>query len=73
MSDRGLELGYEITVRNHKRETVNVTVNERIFGDWFIIDENINGEKLDASTQQYNFDVKRKGSRTFSYTARITY
>ena len=48
-------------------------VQERLFGDWIISDENIQGDRLDATTQEYKFDVEAKGSKTIKYTSRITF
>ena len=73
IGDRGVEVGYEITVRNQKREKVTAIVQERIFGDWIISDENVQGDKLDATTQEYKFDVEAKGFKTIKYTSRITF
>ena len=73
MGDRGVEVSYEITVRNQKREKVTAIVQERIFGDWIISDENVQGDKLDATTQEYKFDVEAKGLKTIKYTSRITF
>jgi hypothetical protein len=73
IGDRGVEVSYEITVRNQKREKVTAIVQERIFGDWIISDENIQGDKLDATTQEYEVDVEAKGFRTIKYTSRITF
>jgi len=73
IGDRGVEVSYEITVRNQKREQVTAIVQERLFGDWIISDENIQGDRLDATTQEYKFDVEAKGSKTIKYTSRITF
>jgi len=73
LGDRGVEVSYEITVRNQKHEQVRATVQEQMFGDWIISDENMKGKRLNASTLEYQFDVKAKGSKTIKYTARITY
>ena len=73
IGDRGVEVSYEITVRNQKREKVTAIVQERIFGDWIISDENVQGDKLDATTQEYKFDVEAKGFKTIKYTSRITF
>jgi hypothetical protein len=34
LGERVIEIGYEISLRNQKSETVQVTLNERMFGDW---------------------------------------
>lgn len=73
IGDRGVEVSYEITVRNQKREKVTAIVQERIFGDWIISGENIRGERLNATTQEYKFSVEAKGFKTIKYTSRITF
>jgi len=73
IGDRGVELAYEVTVRNHKPGNATVTLDERLFGDWFISDESRKGEKIDSSTQRYTMNVPGKGSQTLSYTVRVNY
>ncbi len=73
IGDKGIEVSYEITVRNQKRENVSAIVQERMFGDWIISGENLKGVRLDAATYEFKFDVKAKSARTIKYTARMTY
>jgi hypothetical protein len=73
IGDRGVELSYQVTVRNHKKEKATVTINEKLFGDWVISSESVKGEKIDVSIQQYKFTIEGGGTQSFDYTARITY
>jgi hypothetical protein len=73
IGDRGVELSYQVTVRNHKKEKAMVTINEKLFGDWVISSESVKGEKIDVSIQQYKFSIEGGGTQSLDYTARITY
>ena len=73
LGERAIEMTTEVTVRNRKPESVAVTVNEKLFGDWEVTQESLKGEKTDSVTQAYQLQVEAGGEATFVYTARISY
>jgi hypothetical protein len=73
LGERAIEMTIEVTVRNRKPESVAVTVNEKLFGDWEVTQESLKGEKTDSVTQAYQLQVEAGGEATFVYTARISY
>jgi hypothetical protein len=71
-SENSLEEEYEITLRNHKDEKVEVRVVEHLFrwSDWKIIESNQDHEEMDSSTIEFRVDVPADGERTIRYTVR---
>lgn len=71
-SENSLEEEYEITLRNHKDEKIEVRVVEHLFrwSDWKIIESNHDHEELDSSTIEFRVDVPADGERTIRYTVR---
>lgn len=67
-----LEESYEITLRNHKDEDVDVRVVEHMFrwSEWNIIEENYEHEKLDAQTIEFQVPVEANGETVVTYTVR---
>jgi len=69
--DNALEVGYEITLRNHKDRKVTMVLRERLFGDWTIVTESDPGTTADSATREYRVVLDPDAERTVSYTARI--
>jgi len=67
-----VEESYEITLRNHKEEDVQVRVMERLFrwSDWDVIEESAPHTKLDSETVEWRLDVPAGGEATVTYTVR---
>ncbi len=65
------EYAYQITVRNHKKEAVNVVVNEPIGGDWEMLSANQKWEKSAAFAARFNVPVAADGSTTLNYRVRV--
>lgn len=63
----------EITIKNHKSESVDVIVVEHLFGDWDIITTSDSYTKKDSRTIEYRISVPADGSKTVSYTLEYTY
>lgn len=71
-SQKSLEETYEITLRNHKDEAVEVRVVEHLFrwSDWRIRDESDAFTELDSSTIEFRVQIPANGEHTVSYTVR---
>jgi hypothetical protein len=65
-----IEESYEITLRNHKAEDVEVRVVEHLFrwSQWTITQESQDHEKLDSQTIEFRVPVKANGEATVTYT-----
>ena len=64
---------YEITVRNHKKEDITVTVVEHFSGDWTIKDKDARFHKKDQYTGEFYLPVPADEEKTLTYTVRIKY
>ncbi|HKX26136.1 MAG TPA: DUF4139 domain-containing protein [Blastocatellia bacterium] len=67
------EYAYEIRIRNHKDEAVNVIVNEPIGGDWEIINSSFPAEKTAAFAARFNVPVAKDGEAILTYRVRVKY
>jgi hypothetical protein len=70
--DDWMEESFEITLRNHKAEDVEVRVVEHLYrwSEWKILDASQDYAKTDAQTIEYRVPVKANGEATVTYTAR---
>ncbi len=75
ISDRVIEETYEIKLRNHKKEAVEVRVVERLFrwSNWQIMRSTQDYAKLDAQTIEFRVNVKPDGESVLSYTVRYSW
>lgn len=67
------ETAYQITIRNAKKESVVVQVQEPIPGDWVIVSESIKHKKISANTVEWKIPVSAEGEATFAYRVRVKY
>jgi hypothetical protein len=67
-----LEESYEITLRNHKDEDIEVRVVEHMFrwSEWTILESSHGYEKLDAQTIEFAVPVEANGETVVTYTVR---
>lgn len=67
-----MEESYQITLRNHKAEEVEVRVVEHLFrwSGWKILDASQDFDKLDAQSIEFRVPVKANGEATVTYTVR---
>jgi len=70
---RLFESAYEIVLKNAKKETVNVTVQEPIPGDWKIITQNHRSTKATSHTAVWKIDVPAEGEATLTYRVQVRY
>jgi hypothetical protein len=71
-SDKTLEESFEITLRNHKDEAVEVRVVEHLFrwSEWRILQSSRDFEKLDSSTIEFRVRIPANGEITLDYDVR---
>lgn len=73
ISSRVYQNSYEITLSNHKKEDVEVTVVEHLYGDWQILSESQSHTKKDAFAIEYPVSVPKDGKATVTYTVQYTW
>lgn len=63
---------YEITLRNHKEEAVEIKVLEKLwrYTNWDIINSSMPWEKKDASTIEYKVKIPKDGEAKITYTVK---
>jgi hypothetical protein len=65
------ETEWDLEIRNHKKEEVQVTLIEPIPGDWEVIKTSHPYEKAEAHTLQYVVKVPKDGKVTVNYRVRM--
>ena len=73
IADKVQEIEYELTIHNSKEEPVTVEVNRTLWGNWTVIDKNINYEKENASKIKFKVDVAKEKKTTLTYKVRFVY
>jgi hypothetical protein len=71
-SRRFMEESFQVTLRNHKAEDVEVRVVEPMYrwSQWQILEESQDHTKTDAQTIEFRVPVKADGEATVTYTVR---
>ncbi len=66
------EESYQIKMRNHKEEKIEVTVVEHLYfyTDWKITEANFDYVKKDAQTIEFKLPVEKDGETVLNYTVR---
>ncbi len=67
------ESAYEIVLRNGKKESVRVQVQEPIPGDWEMISESAPHTKEAANTVSWTIDIPALGQVLLTYRVRVKY
>jgi len=67
------EVEWEISLRNHKKENVVVSVIEPVPGDWEVVRESQAHEKLEAHTLRYQVPVPQEGTTKVTYRVRLRF
>lgn len=67
------EAALEVTVKNAKPEPQEVRLQERIPGDWQMLDESAPHEKGNANTAVWRLTVPAEGQTLLSYRVRVRY
>ena len=73
--NRWIEEGFEIKVRNHKKEPVNVRVVEHLYrwNNWKLIEQSQQYRKKDAQTIEFPVTVAPNGEQTVTYTVHYSW
>ncbi len=67
ISKRSWEQEIEISLRNHKKEAVDIVVVEHLWGDWTIQESSHPYVKKDANTAEFKVKVPADGEVTVTY------
>ena len=72
LGERTIEESFEISVRNHKSEAVEVRVVEHMFrwSEWEITAKSQDYTKLDSSSVEFRVNVPKDGEAKITYTVR---
>ncbi len=75
VNDKTIEETYQIKLRNHKKETVQVRAVEHLFrwSNWQILQSSTDYSKLDAQTIEFRVNVPPDGEQTVNYTVRYSW
>jgi hypothetical protein len=75
ISDRVIEETYEIKLRNHKKEAVEVRVVEHLFrwSNWQILKSSLDYSKTDAQTIEFRAKIPPDGESVLNYTIRYSW
>lgn len=67
------EVEWEISLRNHKAEDVEVTVIEPIPGDWQVLHSSHTYQKMEAHTLKFPVKIPKESGVKVSYRVRFTF
>jgi hypothetical protein len=67
------EVEWEISLRNHKKEDVAVTVLEPVPGDWEVVRSTHPYDKVEAHTLRYQVSVPKEGAAKLTYRLRLRF
>ena len=71
IGDRAREESWEIRLRNHKKEKVEIVVVEHFWGEWEITESNYGYKKKDAYTAEFKIPATKDGESVLKYTVRF--
>jgi hypothetical protein len=74
-SQHWMDESFEIRVRNHKKETVNVRVVEHLYrcNNWKLAEQSTQSRKTDAQTVEFPVTVKPDGETIVTYTVHYSW
>jgi len=74
-SQRWMDESFEIRLRNHKKEAVNVRVVERMYRwtNWKLTDQSHDSRKTDAQTSEFPVTVAPDGEQVVTYTVHYSW
>lgn len=74
-SQHWMEESFEIHVRNHKKEPVNVRVVEHMYrwSNWKLMDQSHDSRKADAQTMEFPVTVAADGEQIITYTVHYSW
>ena len=73
--ERWMDESYEIRVRNHKKDAVNVRVVEHLYrcNNWKLAEQSTESRKMDAQTVEFPVTIKPDGEAVVTYTVHYTW
>ena len=73
--ERWMDESFEIHVRNHKKEAVNVRVVEHMYrcANWKLIEQSQQSRKTDAQTTEFPVTVAPNGEQVVTYTVHYSW
>ena len=73
--ERWIDESYEIRVRNHKKDAVNVRVVEHLYrcNNWKLAEQSTESRKVDAQTVEFPVTIKPDGEAVVTYTVHYTW
>jgi len=72
ISDRVGETDYEVKLRNHKKEAVDVVVVDHLWGDWEITHSSVEYKKVSANKIEFRVTAQPEHEVNITYTVRTT-
>jgi hypothetical protein len=72
ISDRVSETDYEVKLRNHKKEAVEIVVVDRIQGNWEIIHSSQDYKKVSATKVEFRVTAEPEHEVSITYTVRTS-
>ncbi|MFT7228282.1 MAG: hypothetical protein ACI8PW_000867 [Methylophilaceae bacterium] len=73
VSNRKYKTAFEITLKNAKKETITVTIQEPIGGDWRILSESAKHTKVNSRLAQWKIKVPAEGETKLTYRTIVKY
>jgi hypothetical protein len=70
VSNREREDSFEIKLRNHKKDAVDVLVREGVWGDWEVLKSTFPAKRKDAHTIEFNVPAAADKEVVLTYTVR---
>lgn len=73
--ERWMDESYEIRVRNHKKDAVNVRVVEHLYrcNNWKLAEQSTESRKVDAQTVEFPVTIKPDSETVVTYTVHYTW
>lgn len=73
VTDRIMEYTYEIKIRNHKKDKIEVLVLEHFYNEWSILKTSVNFLKKDSRTAEFKVPVSPDNEAVLLYTVRVSW
>jgi hypothetical protein len=72
---RVMEEAFEIKVRNHKDQPVEVTIRENLYrwSNWRVLSSSMSYEKKDARTIEFPVKIAKDGEAVVTYRVRYSW
>ena len=74
-NQRWMDESFEIRIRNHKKEAVEVRAIERLYrcSNWKLIEQSSNSQKKDAQTIEFPVTIAPNGEQVITYTVHYSW